>query len=87
MVFDGSHIYTAILTLAAGNYEFKFGSENWDVVDLGAGSNGNQLGFGSALELAPSGGDIGFSIEQAGNYQFMLRGPSTTTPEVSITRQ
>ncbi|MCY7297040.1 alpha-1,6-glucosidase domain-containing protein [Alteromonas sp. a30] len=87
MVFDGSHIYTAILTLAAGNYEFKFGSENWDVVDLGAGSNGNQLGFGNALQLAPSGGDIGFSIEQAGNYQFMLRGPSTTTPEVSITRQ
>lgn len=84
MVFDGSHVYTAILTLEPGNYEFKFGSENWDVVDLGAGQNGNQLGFSDALLLAPSGGDIGFSITEAGNYQFMLRGPSTTTPEASI---
>lgn len=85
MVFDGSHVYTAILTLEPGNYEFKFGSENWDVVDLGAGQSGNQLSFGTALPLAPVGGDISYSITEAGNYQFMLRGPSTTTPEASIT--
>jgi len=84
MSFDGSHVYSAILNLAPGNYEFKIGNEDWSEVDLGAGQDGNQIEFGKPLALAPVGGDIGISIDVAGNYRFELRGPSTDTPQVMI---
>ena len=62
LFFDGSHVYSAVLALTPGNYEFKIASEDWSAVDLGAGQAGNQLNFGEALTLAAVGGDIGFTL-------------------------
>lgn len=85
--FDGSHIYTAILSLVPGNYEFKVASEDWSTVDFGAGQAGNQLQLGSPLELAPVGGDIGITITEAGDYQFELRGPDIGAPVMTVRKQ
>lgn len=84
--FDGSHIYTAQLTLGVGNYEFKIASADWNTVDFGAGQAGNQLQLGQGLQLARVGGDISLSITEAGNYQFQLRGPNPDAPKIKISK-
>jgi pullulanase len=72
--YRGAGLYTRVLTMAAGSYEFKVAEVNWTDVNLG----GEAVVLGVAGTLAPGGENIPLTIETGGDYLFTL---DTTFPE------
>lgn len=68
----GDARWTATATLAAGDYQFKLGSEDWNAVNLGADGLLPIAVDGSAMPLTPQGANILLKIEAAGTYRFEL---------------
>lgn len=68
----GDSRWTATATLAAGDYQFKLGSEDWSAVNLGADGLLPIAVDGSAMPLTPQGANILLKIEAAGTYRFEL---------------
>ena len=73
--------YFVDVSLAAGDYQFKFGSSDWRTADFGMITT-SQLNEGvEGLPLIPHGGNIRLTIGTPGIYRFELKqtGPANAT--------
>ncbi len=74
MTYDaGSGVYSAVIDIAAGDWEFKIASEDWSTVDLGAGGGDPTVVLDSARLIGTGAfGNLALSITTAGLYTFTL---------------
>ncbi|AWL11060.1 Pullulanase [Saliniradius amylolyticus] len=83
--------YAVTMTLAAGDYEFKFATADWSTVNIGALSEADSdvtVNIGQALPLnhAANPPNLKLSIVEGGDYRFSLSGFNWQTPELTVNR-
>lgn len=66
------------MTLAVGDYQFKFGSADWESADFGSAGMTPINGGVSAFPLIPHGGNIRATITTPGTYRFELKRAGST---------
>lgn len=64
---------TAEIALAAGDYQFKIGSEDWQAADFGVSGTSSVQEAARDVPLIPRGGNIRLTIESPGTYRFRLK--------------
>ncbi len=67
--FVGSGVYEIAVDLDIGDYEFKFASEDWSAVNIGAG---NSAVSSESLAVDANGDNWKITIEQARTYTFRV---------------
>lgn len=74
MSYDpGTQTYSATVSLAAGDYEFKIASEDWSTVDFGDIDNFGVFSPPATVNVGTSSfGNLFLSIAVAGDYDFIL---------------
>jgi pullulanase len=78
--YDSNGVYELNFTLAAGTYQFKIADDAWSAVNLGF----SDLSFGNgSISASDNAGNIEITIEDTGNYSFMLDA-STATPSLTV---
>ncbi|MCS4306488.1 pullulanase [Rheinheimera pacifica] len=82
--YDGSGIYTAIIDIVAGNYEFKVASGDWSTVDFGAGGDGQAVTLLQAKTLAEGGGNLQVSFANSATYAFVLDATNKDAPLLTV---
>lgn len=61
------------MRLAAGDYQFKFGSADWRAADFGSATTTPIAGTAQTLALVPHGGNIRLTASAPGTYRFELK--------------
>ena len=82
--YDGEGIYSAKVTVAAGNYEFKVASSDWSTVDFGAKSGEQDVIFGTPQTLARSGPNLKGNFATSSTYVFKLNATVPTAPVLTV---
>jgi pullulanase len=77
--------YRAEIALAAGEHQFKIGSEDWSAVDFGAGGQA-RTALGAPVRLTMVGGNLSFVAAEAGTYRFTLDVANPLLPTLRIER-
>lgn len=80
---DGS--LSVELELAAGNYQFKLGSEDWRGADFGTSAGEQVRTDGTSLSLVPHGGNIRLSVKQPATLRFTWRPEPDGTGKLMVT--
>ncbi len=75
---DGGAFMTEI-KLAPGEYQFKLGTADWRMADLGADGMLPVAADGSAVRLQPRGANIILNVTEAGLYRFTLSSDAALT--------
>lgn len=81
-VYDGAGIYSVVVDLAAGDYEFKVASADWETVNLGG--NGDALTLESEYGLFSGAGNIQMSVASEGTYIFTLDAANLDATTLSV---
>jgi pullulanase len=92
LVWDGESIYTSVGSVAAGTYQFKIATADWESLDCGGpkgqpnGSTSAVIGEELPLACRTSGAEqgpsnLGLTVTTAGDYVFAVKGtdPSALT--------
>ncbi|MCH8536413.1 MAG: DUF3372 domain-containing protein [Alkalimonas sp.] len=87
MAYAGAGIYSIIVDLQAGQYEFKIASEDWSTVDFGGGADGQDVLLDTPNTLARSGGNLNIDIAVSGRYVFSLDARNTEAPVLTVAEQ
>lgn len=66
------------IPLAAGDYQFKFGSADWHAADFGSAATTPLDGAANGFLLTPRGGNIRLTVRVAGSYRFELKRAGAT---------
>jgi CubicO group peptidase (beta-lactamase class C family) len=82
---QGSTVYTTEIELDRGDYEFKFGSEDFNAVAIGGAAANAPVVVGKPSTLAPVGSNIKLKIEKKARYTFVLDVKNPLAPTVMIT--
>jgi CubicO group peptidase (beta-lactamase class C family) len=85
MQVQSGTIYATEIELDRGDYEFKFGSEDFNAVDLGGVAANASAIVGKPSTLAPVGSNIKLKIEKKARYAFVLDVKNPLAPTVMIT--
>jgi len=83
-VYEGEGIYSAKITVPAGNHEFKVASADWSTVDYGAKSGEQEVIFGTAQTLARSGPNLRGQFATTSTYLFTLNATVPTAPVLTV---
>jgi CubicO group peptidase (beta-lactamase class C family) len=78
-------VYVTEIELDRGDYEFKFGSDDFSAVDVGGAAANASAVLGKPLSRAPVGSNIKLRIEKKARYAFTLDVKSPLAPMVVIT--
>lgn len=81
-IYDGE--YRLTVTLEAGDYEFKFASEDWSVINVGAANADISQ---SDIALGANGDNITLTITEAGTYQFSINASDLSQPVIRVSAQ
>lgn len=82
MLYIGDGIYVASLDLTAGEYQFKFASEDWSTVNFGV--NGSvAMGLDSAVTLDGSD-NVNITIPTDGQYTFVIDASNADLPTILV---
>lgn len=76
--------YKVTVQLDAGDYEFKFASEDWSAVNIGAANADLSQ---SGIALGANGENITLTIEQAGSYVFSIDASDLAMPVIKVSEQ
>ncbi|MDX1678650.1 alpha-1,6-glucosidase domain-containing protein, partial [Arsukibacterium sp.] len=85
--YIGANRYSINIELGATEYQFKVASSDWSTIDFGAGAAGDTFTLGEPKVLASGGGNLKLTTAEAGVYNFLFDATSTTTPELTVTKQ
>jgi CubicO group peptidase (beta-lactamase class C family) len=85
MQVQSSTIYATEIELDRGDYEFKFGSEDFNAVDIGGATASASVVLGKRSTLAPVGSNIKLSIKKKARYTFLLDVKNPIAPTVMVT--
>jgi CubicO group peptidase (beta-lactamase class C family) len=72
MIATGKDRYSTSISLKPGSYEFKLGSEDFNIIDLGGSPAMKDVSVGAARILLPVGRNLKLNIVQEGVYEFVL---------------
>lgn len=82
--FSYAGVYNVSVQLEAGDYEFKFASEDWSAVNVGAANADLSQ---SSVALGANGENITLSIDSAGTYSFSIDASDLAMPVIKVTAQ
>lgn len=83
MSYIGDGVYSATITIAAGDYEFKVASADWSTVDFGSGNQ--QVTLGAAKTLSRGGSNLKITIPKTSSYTFTVNAASAEAPVITVT--
>lgn len=83
MSYDGDGVYSASITIAAGDYEFKIASANWSTVDFGSADQ--QVTLGAAKTLSRGGSNLKITIPKTSTYTFRVNAIAPEAPVLTVT--
>ena len=83
MSYDGDGVYSASITIAAGDYEFKIASANWSTVDFGSADQ--QVTLGSAKTLSRGAANLKITIPKTSTYTFSVNAINPEAPVITVT--
>ena len=86
MAYQGAGVYSFDASLSAGDNEFKFATDDWSTVDLGAVADAATVTLDGMTVLASKGANMHFNAIEAGTYRFTITGPDATAPVLSVTK-
>jgi CubicO group peptidase (beta-lactamase class C family) len=72
MIATGKDRYSTSVSLKPGSYEFKLGSEDFNIIDLGGSPAMQDVSVGAEKLLLPVGRNLKINIVQEGVYEFVL---------------
>ncbi len=81
----GNDTYTARISMKAGSYEFKLGSEDFKAIDFGGSPTQSNVSINTATLLSPSGKNLTLSIPTEGTYLFTLDTKKPLEPMLTVT--
>ncbi len=84
MVATGKDRYAVSIALKTGSYEFKLGSEDFNIIDLGGSPAFQDIAVGTAKVLLPVGRNLKLNIEREGVYEFALDVVRPLEPELVV---
>jgi pullulanase len=83
--YNGSGEYRAAITIAAGDYEFKIASEDWNTVDFGALTEADvDVEENVEEQLTRSGPNMKFSVAADATYIFSLDATDKDNPVLTV---
>lgn len=83
MSYDGDGVYSASITIEAGDYEFKIASADWSTVDFGSADQ--QITLGTAKTLNRGGSNLKLSIPTTSTYTFSVNAINPEAPVITVT--
>ncbi|MGZ9899017.1 pullulanase-type alpha-1,6-glucosidase [Shewanella gaetbuli] len=84
--YQGSSVYTADISIAAGDYEFKIATADWSTVDFGAIAGDEVVAEDTTKVLAKKGANMKLSVPSDATYRFTVTGPSADSPTLSVSK-
>ncbi|MHC5112508.1 MAG: alpha-1,6-glucosidase domain-containing protein, partial [Planctomycetota bacterium] len=85
--YSGSGLYTADIYLAAGTYEFKTASDDWETVNFGAAGGEEAVVLGENKNLVSPGANMLVTIAEADTYTFTLDAIDPTVPVLNVVQK
>lgn len=82
----GNMTFSADLALPLGRIEFKLGSADFRVIDLGASGNSFDLTATGGAALAWDGRNLAYSVDQPGVFRFSLHVQDAAAPWLTVAR-
>ncbi|MDP5129916.1 MAG: DUF3372 domain-containing protein [Paraglaciecola sp.] len=82
MTYAGSGVYESIVSVPAGDYEFKVASADWSTVDFGASDQ--DITLGSDKALSRSGANLKLSLSEDATLKFSLDASDTEAPIINV---
>ncbi|RVU31862.1 pullulanase-type alpha-1,6-glucosidase [Rheinheimera riviphila] len=82
--YDGAGVYSAKVTVTAGDHEFKVASSDWSTVDFGAKAGEQNVILGTPQTLAKSGPNLKGSFATTSTYVFTLNATVSTAPVLTV---
>jgi CubicO group peptidase (beta-lactamase class C family) len=80
-----SNQFSARIKLTAGAHGFKFATEDWRTIDLGAPSQSrDNVAIGKPVALAPRGTNLRLWADDAGEYEFILDATNSDAATVTV---
>jgi len=83
MNYDGEGVYSAKITINAGDYEFKVASSDWSAVDFGSASQ--QVTLAESKTLSRGGSNLKITIPKTSSYVFSLNANNPEAPVITVT--
>lgn len=82
MTYAGGGVYESVITVAAGDYEFKVASADWSAVDFGA--TAQDVTLGTEKELSRGGANLKLSLSEEATLKFSIDASEPEAPIFSV---
>jgi CubicO group peptidase (beta-lactamase class C family) len=76
--------YEVQLVLDKGRYEFKVGSDDFHVIDFGAGYHDEQIAAGKPKRLEATGSNLSVDVPKRATYLFVLDTAQPLAPQIAV---
>jgi CubicO group peptidase (beta-lactamase class C family) len=86
MLAASGDTYTTRISMKAGSYEFKIGSEDFKAIDFGGSPTQSNVSLNTAKLMSPAGKNLTMSIPSEGTYLFTLDVKKPLEPLLTIIR-
>lgn len=83
MTYEGEGVYSATITVDAGDYEFKVASSDWSTVDFGSADQ--QVALGTAKTLTRGASNLKITIPKTSSYTFSVNANDPEAPVLTVT--
>ncbi len=80
----GAQRYAATVALEKGHYEFKVGSDDFEVIDLGAAPHEEAATLSQARKVETKGGNFSVDVPKAASYRFVLDASDQHAPTITV---
>lgn len=81
---SGAQRYAATMPLEQGLHEFKVGSEDFEVIDLGAAGREQASTLSQPRKVETRGGNLSVAVSKAGAYRFVLDTSDPLAPTITV---
>jgi pullulanase len=82
MTYAGSGVYESVITIPAGDYEFKVASSDWSTVDFS--SSDADVTLGTDKELSRGGSNMKLSLAEEATLKFSVDATVTESPILNV---
>ena len=83
--YDGDGIYSQVVYLAAGDYEFKVADADWATVNYG--SDDGAMMLDTPKTLSYNAGNLSLSVDTASDYRFSVDASDPNAPVLTISAE
>ena len=83
--YDGDGVYSQVVYLAAGDYEFKVADADWATVNYG--SDDGAMMLDTPKTLSYNAGNLSLSVDTASDYRFSVDASDPNAPVLTISAE